>query len=162
MNFKKFLILGTIVIVVVSTVLLVLNKNKESEIIGIQNDIVQEFSRCFMYEQRATEDAPYAVSERLRLDFINNIVSGKKSGTQTGPGMSNGYSGDIDGFVKGDTIEAVFSYIVEGSQNSEREVYKISEKELIKLRYELEESEGMLVPKLDNLVSEQKYQEISC
>ncbi len=162
MNFKKILILGVIAIVVFSTVLLVLNKNNQEDVGVISTGTFQEFSRCFMYEQRALEDAPYSVSERISLDFDGNIVSGKKVGTQFGPTMSNGYFGDIDGFVKGDKIEAVFSYTVEGSQNSEREIYKIVNDGLIKLRYELEESEGMLVPKLDRLVSEQKYQEINC
>ena len=101
---------------------------------------------CYEYKQSPTKDAPYRVTEKLKLVVGNELVTGTKTGFQSGPDMTNGYEGTITGSRSGNTITAIFAYTVEGSSNNEQEEYQITPISLIKHRYPLVESNGILVP----------------
>jgi len=101
---------------------------------------------CYKYHQVATKNAPYAVDEYVDLSINGTKISGTKNGTQSGPDMTNGYTGTLDGTINNDLITAVYSYTVEGAKNKEKELYKIVPTGLEKMRYPLVEKGGMLVP----------------
>ncbi len=69
--------------------------------------------------------------------------------------MTNGYTGTITGSVQGDMITVTYVYTVEGSQNREQELYRISTDGLRKLRYPLIDQGDILVPD-----TTQEYQEM--
>jgi ABC-type multidrug transport system fused ATPase/permease subunit len=101
---------------------------------------------CYVYNQVATVDAPYKVDEYLNIKVSGDKVVGTKKGNQSGPDMTNGYTGSISGTLSSDTIKSVFSYVVEGSKNNEQEIYKITPSGLDKLRYPLIDKKGVLTP----------------
>lgn len=101
---------------------------------------------CFSRIQRATEEAPYAVEEHIRLNVSNATVSGVKVGTQAGPDMTNGYFGTLEGSILANTVEVIYSFTVEGSQNKEKEIYEVHNQELIKMRWPLREEKDILIP----------------
>jgi hypothetical protein len=102
---------------------------------------------CYVYHQEATPEAPYAVDEYINIKVTDKDVVGTKLGTQKGPDMSNGYTGTMKGTIDNDgMITSVYSYSIEGSKNSEKEIYKVTPDGLDKIRYPLIEVKGMLVP----------------
>jgi len=105
-----------------------------------------EGTRCYAYHQEATKDAPYKVDEYINMTIAGSVVTGTKSGTQSGPDMTNGYIGTLKGSLNDDIIDLIFAYTIEGSQNNEEEIYKIVPTGLNKLRYQLKEEGGILVP----------------
>jgi len=116
---------------------------------------------CFNYNNTES-DAPYKVSEDIDMNIQGSAVVGTKSGTQNGPGMTNGYFGALSGTKEGTTINAVFSYTVEGSQNKEREVYTITETGLNKLRYPLLETPEGLEPDMTKEFTAIAYTQTEC
>lgn len=106
---------------------------------------------CFARDQKSTPDAPYAVTEKISLTLSGMTASGTKSGTQSGPDMTNGYTGTLSGTRNGPSLNLVYSYTIEGSQNKEKEIYIMSTESLIKYRYQLREEEGILVPDLSSV-----------
>lgn len=125
-------------------------------------ELEAEKNYCFLYEQVATEKAPFAVEEGVLLSLKGNEVTGVKQGFQSGPGMSNGYGGTLTGTKDGDVVEVVFAYEIEGSQAKEKELYKFSETELQKFRYELVEEGDMLVPNVSSTPTILSYKAVSC
>jgi hypothetical protein len=117
---------------------------------------------CFSRLQEATSDAPYRVEEYVTLDIKGENVSGIKRGFQSGPGMTNGYEGSLSGEISGDEMNLVFSFVIEGSEGKELELYKISENELQKYRHVLKEENSMLVPDLDTPVTVISYHVAVC
>ena len=85
-----------------------------------------------------------------------------KSGTQSGPDMTNGYEGLLAGTIEGDTIDVIFSYVIEGSAQKEKEIYKIDKDVLTKSRYVLEDVDGVLVPDLNSVPQYIVYTEVVC
>jgi hypothetical protein len=86
------------------------------------------------------------------LNFAGTNVTGTKRGTQVGPDMTNGYEGILSGAVieEVNEMELTYSYIIEGSQNKELEVYSFEGSNLVKKRWVLNEAvingESILVP----------------
>jgi len=117
---------------------------------------------CYAYHQEATLDAPYAVDEYINITITGNNITGIKKGTQSGPDMTNGYTGTLKGTVDKTTISTVFSYTIEGSNNSEKEIYNIVSNGLEKLRYPLKEEEGTLVPDTTKEYKTLSYNTIDC
>lgn len=105
---------------------------------------------CFVRDQKATSDAPYAVSEKIILDLAGMSASGTKSGTQSGPDMTNGYTGTLSGTRNGPALDLIYSYTVEGSENKEKEIYLLGGENLVKHRYSLHEESGVLVPDMSS------------
>lgn len=117
---------------------------------------------CFARSQAATPSAPYAVEESVKLRVNGMAVTGTKSGTQSGPDMTNGYSGTLTGTKDGDMMTLVYTYTIEGSANKEKELYKLSNTSLTKLRYPLKDESGMLVPDMTKPFSEIVYTTTTC
>lgn len=129
----------------------------------VEQNIFQEDERqCYIYNHEAIKTEPYAVSEFIDINIKGNMVMGTKTGSQKGPDMTNGYTGTIEGNLEGDTITSVFSYVIEGSKNKEKEIYKISKTGIEKLRYPLIESKGILVPDTTKEFKILSYPRVSC
>ncbi len=118
--------------------------------------------RCYYRAVAATAHAPYEVHEAIELTIDGETVAGVKSGTQAGPDMTNGYEGTLAGTKKGSELSLLFSYTIEGSQQSEQEVYALAPDALIKHRYPLIEHGGILVPDTREAFVEQRYTERDC
>ncbi len=144
------------------------NQNKPDFITNIASNseisetVSLDGKHCFTREQLATESAPYEVYEEVWLEISGNNVVGVKKGTQSGPGMTNGYEGSLLGEIYDDEMSLVFSYTIEGSQGKELELYKINENELQKHRHVLKEEDGMLVPDKNTEATLVLYHRISC
>ncbi len=119
---------------------------------------------CFNRTQEATEDAPYTVQEAIKLSIMENgTVTGIKTGTQAGPDMMNGYTGTLSGELKDGTMELVYDYIVEGSQNKELETYAFgADGSLRKSHWPLIEGSGMLVPDKSGTLTIVEYKTMPC
>lgn len=118
--------------------------------------------QCFSYSHEATTAEPYAVRDFLVIEIDGDAVAGKKTGTQNGPGMSNGYEGFLMGTLDKNTITAILSYTVEGSQGKEKEIYKAGKKGLEKQRYQLIEEGGVLVPDMTKSFTILNYDKVEC
>ena len=127
-----------------------------------QNIPKEDGRQCYTYNHEATKTEPYAVSEFIDMNIKGKVVTGTKTGTQKGPDMTNGYTGTIEGNLEGDTITSVFSYVIEGSKNKEKEIYKVSKIGLEKLRYPLVDSKGILVPDITKEFKTLSYSRVGC
>lgn len=101
---------------------------------------------CFSRSQVATKEAPYTVEENIEIVMNENLISGTKSGTQAGPDMTNGYEGTLSGEIVDNLIVVIFNYMIEGSNQKEKEEYIFENQNLVKLRYKLKDDKGVLVP----------------
>lgn len=119
---------------------------------------------CFSYNHEGTKDEPYTVNEFVDLAVKGAAVTGTKKGTQAGPDMTNGYTGTLTGALDKDMITIVFSYVVEGSANKEKELYKVRADQigLEKLRYPLLEQKGILVPDMSKEFKTMLYARVGC
>ena len=125
------------------------NIDKASELpinIVKSEDISKDGKYCFSRFHVATASEPYEVQENISLDIIGDLVVGIKEGTQKGPDMTNGYSGSLNGNIKENIMELIYSYTIEGSNGKELEIYEIRDDSLIKKRWTLTEKDKMLVP----------------
>lgn len=159
------------VILFTATFYLGFNLGKESEKIRIQNEVLpteeivaesKDGKYCFYYSHIATDSEPYHTAENVYLEILGDKVSGSKYGNQEGPDMTNGYEGSIEGSIIGDTIEVVFSYVVEGSAGKEFEIYELKGDSLVKLRYPLREGKGMLIPDKAGELKSINYIKVNC
>ncbi|MDQ3075933.1 MAG: META domain-containing protein [bacterium] len=126
------------------------------------NISLKDGKQCFFYSHEATTAEPYNVTDFLTIEIAGNAVTGKKTGTQTGPGVSNGYQGSLVGTLEKNIITAILSYVVEGSQGKEKEIYKAGKIGIEKLRYPLLEESGMLVPDLKKGYQTLNYIKVDC
>ncbi len=119
--------------------------------------------QCYTFNHEGTKDEPYTVNEFLDITINGTKVTGTKTGTQSGPDMTNGYIGTISGTLENNSITSVFAYIIEGSSNKEKELYRASTTGLEKLRYPLMEGSGqMLVPDTTKDVKILSYARVGC
>ncbi len=118
---------------------------------------------CFEYDQIATTEAPYSVNEKVEIVILGNkVVMGTKSGNQSGPDMTNGYEGTLTGKLEGDILNVVYSYKIEGSDQKEKEIYKVTSDSIVKQRYVLEDVGVVLTPDTTSEVREMVYKKIDC
>jgi hypothetical protein len=117
---------------------------------------------CYVRDQKAIPEAPYSVSETIKIYVTGSDVNGTKTGTQSGPDMTNGYAGSLIGTRDANHLTLVFDYTIEGSSNREQELYDWTPTELHKLRYTLKESGTMLVPDLSTTPQTIIYTSIPC
>lgn len=101
---------------------------------------------CFIRGQIATETAPYSSTEHIVITRTGNSIFGTKSGIQSGPGVSNGFTGTLDGMIDNDIITVVFAYTVEGSTGKEQEEYRATTTDLVKRHFQLKDAKGMQIP----------------
>ena len=126
------------------------------------NVTLTDGNQCYVYSHEATTDAPYTVNEFLNITIAGKNVSGTKTGTQKGPDMTNGYTGTIKGTLDKNIINDVFSYIIEGSHNQEKEIYQANKTGIEKLRYPLIEQKGILIPDLTKPYQTLLYARVGC
>jgi len=117
---------------------------------------------CYLYQHTATLEKPYTVSEYLTLREKDGEIVGKKDGTQSGPDMTNGYTGTLVGTQSEDMITLVYSYTIEGSDGKEEELYQIVSDGIVKHRYPLIEKDGVLVPNETESPTDLLYSTVSC
>lgn len=117
---------------------------------------------CYAYHQLATPTAPYKVDEYIDMTVNGTSVSGTKHGTQAGSDMTNGYEGTLVGNTTGTDINAKYSYTIEGSDNTEQEIYKYTKDGLNKWRYPLKDEKGILVPDVMKEYSILSYASVDC
>lgn len=130
---------------------------------SMQGDIpVNDTPYCYAYHQDATAGAPYKVDEFIRIVEKEGNITGVKKGTQSGPDMTNGYTGTLTGVVDGQNMQLDFAYTIEGSRNTERELYTRTDTSLIKHRYRLVEGKGMLIPDMEYFVHDVVYTSTPC
>lgn len=118
--------------------------------------------QCYTYSHEGTETEPYTTSEFIDITIAGAVVTGTKTGTQSGPDMTNGYTGTITGTLEGDVITSIYSYVIEGSAQKEAEIYHAGLTGLDKWRYVLREEKDVLVP---DTTTDQKilhYARVSC
>lgn len=137
-------------------------KQGEKFEVGKTESLVLYEGGCFEYSHIATAEEPYNVLEKVEINIEGNIVEGVKSGTQSGPDMTNGYEGTLIGTYEKNIAEVIFSYVIEGSAQKEKEIYEVSENMITKIRYVLEEVDGVLVPDLNSIPQYIEYKEVAC
>ncbi len=93
--------------------------------------------QCYTYSHEATKQEPVTSTEFIDMTITGTKVTGTKTGTQSGPELSNGWEGSVTGTLSGNTINVAFAYTVEGSKNTEHEIYKAGLTGIDKLRYPL-------------------------
>ncbi len=93
--------------------------------------------QCYNYSHEATQEEPVTSTEFIDMTISGNTVTGTKRGTQSGPELTNGWDGTITGSLKDGTINVAFAYTVEGSKNTEHEIYQAGLTGIDKLRYPL-------------------------
>jgi hypothetical protein len=157
MKQKISIILGIIVVVVMGIIIFKQNKSNNGDMLA------QDGARkCYAYYQEATKDAPYRVDEYIDISVNGANVTGVKHGTQTGPDMMNGYSGTLTGTIADNNLDLLYAYKVEGSKNTEKEIYKLKKNVLEKWRYPLIQEVGMLVPDISKEYKVLKYNDVDC
>jgi hypothetical protein len=117
---------------------------------------------CYEYNHTATASEPYTVHEKIDITKAGGKIIGTKSGTQTGPDMTNGYTGSLTGTASGDVFTAIYAYVVEGSAQKEKEIYSIQKDALVKHRYVLVDEKGTLVPDMTSAPKDMVYAKVSC
>lgn len=158
---KKFFIFILLIFVTASAFLLLKNQKQED---NLTQTVIPERNEklCFIYQKSATQSEPYSVKENLEIKISGEKVSGVKNGTQSGPDMTNGYEGLISGTIKGDILDVIFSYEIEGSKQKEQEKYLLIKDGIMKLRYQLREEDGILVPDMSTNPKEIVYKKVEC
>ena len=116
---------------------------------------------CFGHIQEATTDAPFRVEEHMQLTRTRGQIEGTKSGTQSGPGLSSGFTGTMKGEAKDGYLEFIYSYTIDGANQKEFEVYTIDGPNLVKQRYTLDmakkDGEDILIPNLSSTPTQIVY-----
>lgn len=124
---------------------------------------IRDGKYCFYRKQVATDTEPYSSEESIVLNILNNKITGTKTGVQSGPGVSNGYKGSLEGFAKDNEMTLTFSYLVEGSSGKEIEIYTFEGEDLVKLRYVLIDNfDGELVPDRSSELKKLVYSKSNC
>ncbi len=119
--------------------------------------------QCYVYAHEGTPDAPYTTSESIDMTITGTKVIGTKQGTQSGPDMTNGYTGSLTGTIADDTMTVDFAYTVEGSKNTEQEIYIVTESGMNKLQYPLiDKYKTGLVPDTTKPYTTRAYRTVVC
>lgn len=164
----KKIIIPILIILAVLVVGFFILRGRESNNIsstGISDQLLSDSydSRsCYEYTHAATTNEPYTNYELVDVTREGDAITGTKKGTQSGPDMNNGYEGSITGTINNDMINVIFSYVIEGSSQKEKEIYRVGEDSLTKLRYVLVEESGVLVPDLSSSLKELVYKKVAC
>lgn len=167
-NRKKFLLGIFVQLVVMIGVYFCLHTQPRNGSVGQQPVQLTDGRQCYAYTQEASSTAPYTVHEFLDITIKGNSVSGTKRGDQSGPDMTNGYSGTFTGTVEyspsnpSGQVTGIFAYTIEGSKNKEEEIYQANLTGLQKMRYPLIERKGVLVPDLTQQASILLYPRVEC
>ena len=133
-----------------------LNENNTSATADLSGD------KCYSRSVVATKELPFSVDEYMKLNFTDDTVIGTKFGFQAGPGVSNGYTGTLKGTRNDTEIVLDYAYTVEGSQNTETEIYAFAGETIEKINYVLVEKTDGLVPDRSQEVMRLQYVPVDC
>jgi hypothetical protein len=165
---NKKLIVGIIGLVIIATLLgLYFGLHKKQNVESaeqVQQPITLTNGRqCYTYSHEGTPDAPYTTSEFIDMTISGTKVTGTKHGTQSGPDMTNGYEGTLVGDLNGNMLNLAFAYTIEGSQNTEHEIYQAGLTGIDKLRYPLiDKFKDGLFPDTSKAYTLMHYARIEC
>lgn len=158
---KSLIVTLTIVLIFLSFFILKPNNKKIME--NNPANVTQDSSEnCYARSTEKTTDKPFSVDEYMKLKIEGTNVEGFKFGFQSGPGYSNGYNGTLLGTQTDTEILVDYAYIVEGSKNTEQEVYKEVNGSIERIQYVLTEKNNMLVPDRTQEVGRLMYSPIDC
>ena len=118
---------------------------KENQV-DLNRTIIKDGKYCFFYKEGATKETPYSTEEHIILNIKNMSVVGTKSGVQKGVDMTNDYTGALKGNINGNTLELFSSFMANGSDDKELEIYKMEKDSLVKMRWPLKEENDVLIP----------------
>ncbi len=135
-----------ILVLIVSSAVVIMKRKANMPPDISQRPAIMKPEQCFVRITKKTDAEPFSVEEYMRLEFDGEKVEGIKFGFQDGPGYTNGYSGTITGTQNSKEITLDYAYIVEGSSNTEQEIYWLTNTGIDKIRYNLIEKNNMLVP----------------
>jgi hypothetical protein len=163
---KKAILFVVLIVLIIASGIFLKNKKviaptEEIKVLPVVEEKI-EGRNCFVYKHEATKDEPYKVSETIDINVSGSVVTGTKKGTQAGPDMTNGYEGSLKGTLDKDVMNVVFSYVVEGSANKEKEIYLVKKDILEKLRYPLIEGKNMLIPDTTKEYKTLDYIRVDC
>lgn len=163
---KKAILFVVLIVLIIASGIFLKNKKviaptEEIKVLPVVEEKI-EGRNCFVYKHEATKDEPYKVSETIDINVSGSVVTGTKNDTQAGPDMTNGYEGSLNGILDKDVMNVVFSYVVEGSANKEKEIYLVKKDILQKLRYPLIEGENMLIPDTTKEYKTLDYIRVNC
>ena len=167
---KKISIIVLVIIAIVAGYFVFRKKQVELVIVDpetqapVEQQVVKlvDGRQCYTYSHDATTTEPYATTDFMDITIVGMKVTGTRHGTQSGPGVTNGYTGTMEGTLENNKITSVLSYIVEGSKNKEQEIFQGGLTGLEKLRYQLLEGKGMLIPDMTKPFTLLKYSRIEC
>lgn len=142
---KKPLIISLTVIAVIVIavgIFFIVQSQKKDSVPEIPNITQQPIKlvdgrQCYTYSHNATKEEPVTSTEFIDMTIAGTKVTGTKRGTQSGPELTNGWEGTLTGDLVGDMMNVVFLYTVEGSKNTEHEMYQAGLTGIDKLRYPL-------------------------
>lgn len=155
------IVLGILALIILCIgIWMFLHSTPENPLTQSKNQATQEI--CYRFTHPSTDTEPYDTSESVRLTLTDTTATGEKSGTQRGPEMWNGYTGTLTGTRNGSELDVRFDYTIEGSEQTERELYTVGESILTKHRYQLIEQDGILVPDTTSTPFDITYQQIDC
>lgn len=119
--------------------------------------------QCYTYSHEATKEEPVTSTEFIDMTIAGTTVTGTKHGTQSGPELTNGWEGTLNGSITGDTMTVAFAYTVEGSKNTEQEIYQASLAGIDRLRYPLiDKYKDGLFPDTTKDFTRISYKKIDC
>lgn len=170
---KKPLLISLAVVIVIAMGIYFITQSQKKSIDPITNPVVIEPTpqpltftqgrQCYTYAHQGTPDAPYTTSESIDMTIQGTQVTGTKQGTQSGPDMTNGYTGSLTGTIAGDTMTVNFAYTVEGSQNTEQELYTLTKSGIDKLQYPLIDAfKDGLFPDTTKEFTRREYVKVAC
>ncbi len=165
---KKIIIPIAFFILLLASLLImrVLNRYDHSDDSNLTTLVSEPLSNplCYRYIATPTESEPYAVTETITVTKRTETeFEGSKTGTQSGPDMTNGYQGTLSGTISGTEAVVIFSYIIEGAPGKEQELYNLSEETITKHVYPLLEIGNLLIPDATSgTKTDRVYTKISC
>jgi hypothetical protein len=95
-------------------------------------------THCFLFD--ANKDTTIVT---VNIDAKNKVLGNM----HWNPFQKDGALGTLTGTIKGDTINVMFDYMIEGSPQKEEKLFVIKTNELQELNGELEDKNGVLVLK---------------
>ena len=163
---KRSLFISIVFIVLIFLTEVFVSRRQEKEMpyivqqVSVDEDKVKQ--QCFYRITTKTDEKLFSVEEYMRLEFDGENVKGNKFGFQDGPGYSNGYTGTLSGAKSQDELVLYYAYTVEGSSNTEQEIYKMTDGGIERIQYQLVEKDNILVPDRSLYVSNIPYTSFSC
>lgn len=134
-------------------------EEKESDSTTSETPIVTESETCFLYTEGTDSQDSTFVSLRIKGDSVGGFMHWQ-------PWQTDGAYGTISAQKKGDIIRGFYDYTIEGSEQQEEVMFKITDGKLVKATAELEEVMGDKVTlKIKNpaeVVYGFEFREIDC